>query len=217
MKTNEPHIRDSAWLWISRAGSLCAVLLGILFFLPITGLFLGRHLPIFQNGWLASLMGNWLTVIIRLHAGLLPAVPDPLFGLNVLDLVILFLVDEVIFVLAFPLLKERKLLAIIALIQPMIGILLFVFTQQVGRSAVMSSILTVCIVMLTLEREERFMEWIGIAGGVLVLLGDITVGIYPSPILATLTGLGYLLLTCWFILAAIHMFNASLRSPFIGK
>lgn len=205
-----------AQTWISRIGGGCALLLGILFLIPIFYVLMGRFLPDFLAGWMKPLSENWLTVIIRLHAAAIPVNPDPLSGFIILDLVILFLVDEVIFALAFPLLGIRNVGAVISLAQPPIGIILFVITQQAGRSAVMSSILTVCLVMLTREGENRILEWMGITGGGLLLLADITVGMIPTSFIANLAGVGYLILTIWFFIAALRLFQPAFFNSIEG-
>lgn len=205
-----------AQTWISRIGGGCALLLGILFLIPIFYVLMGRFLPDILAGWMKPLSENWLTVIIRLHATAIPVNPDPLSGFTILDLVILFLVDEVIFALAFPLLGIRNVGAVISLAQPPIGIILFVITQQVGRSTVMSSILTVCLVMLTREGENRILEWMGITGGGLLLLADITVSMIPTSFIANLAGVGYLILTSWFFVAALRLFQPAFSNSIEG-
>lgn len=210
MEQSESNSLTASWKWVSRSSAFCSLLLGGIFLIPLMVLAAGWLFHINLNAWLAPAANNWLITIMKLHAGLLSPTPDPLFGFNFLDFIILFLVNEVVFGLSFPLLKMKRWWVILAMLQPLIGMVLFITTQQAGRSSVMGGIFVLTLVQLpALTDLDRSTSWLGILGSLLLFLGDITTGIFSSISMAYLTATGYLLLTAWFFLAAIQLFRSA--------
>jgi hypothetical protein len=62
--------------------------------------------------------------------------------------------------------------------------------------------LVISAVMLRTNIFNKVTAFMGLLSGILLLVGDISVGIAPSNIIAILTGIGYMLLMTWFFLIA---------------
>lgn len=161
---------------------------------------------------LAGILGltggnNWLITIFRLLAGSNGAQLSQLYQLNSPDLVLLALVATTFIGLYLALHKTHPILAAIAAVQPPLGILLFLLTQNAGRSAVMGAGLAISLAML---RGDSFTKWIsrvGLVSSVLLFAGDLGTGLAPNRILAVSTGIGYVLLTGWLFAVAHRLFR----------
>jgi len=66
----------------------------------------------------------------------------------------------------------------------------------------MSTGLIILLVMLQNNIFNKLIAYMGILASALVLVGDFSVGIPHSNIIAALFGIGYVLLTVWFLLIA---------------
>jgi hypothetical protein len=184
-----------------------ALAAGIIFLIPVVAFILNGLQPASRTGPLSSIQNNWLVIIFKLLAGLDQGLSNALYGWNLLDFAILALVGATATGLYAALEGTTKPWSMIALALPFLGIVLFAATKIAGRSAVMASVLIFSILML---RSQPFNTWtasIGILAGVLLLAGDFGASAAPSIFLATLTGVGYLLLTAWFFLVAGGLFE----------
>jgi hypothetical protein len=152
-------------------------------------------------GWLASLAGLWLVVIFKLHSGFSGIGIGLLTGMNFLDLGILALVAIMHLGLYALLRKVSRVWAVVAAIQPLLGMALFLATNNAGRSALMGSVLVASFVMLRGGLVRKALAYMGIASSLLLLAGDFTAGVLPpSTLVASLFGAGYALLTAWFFI-----------------
>jgi hypothetical protein len=149
-------------------------------------------------GWLSSLAGLWLVVIFKLHSGFSGIGIGRLTGLKLVDLAILALVAVMHLGLYALLRKTSRVWAVVAAIQPLLGIALFLATANAGRSAVMGSALVASFVMLRGGSIRKAVAYMGIAASILLLAGDFTAGVVPpSPFIASLFAAGYALFTTW--------------------
>jgi hypothetical protein len=157
-------------------------------------------------GWLSPLAGLWLVVIFKVHSGFsgmgLPT------GLNLLDLAILTLVAVMHLGLYTLLRKTSRVWAVVAAIQPLLGMALFLATANAGRSAVMGSALVASFVMLRGGSVSKAVAYMGIAASLLLLAGDFTAGVVPpSTLIASLFAAGYALLTTWCFILGLWLWH----------
>jgi hypothetical protein len=153
--------------------------------------------------WLASVEDTWLLIIFKLHAGFDAVNIDQLSGLNILDLAILALAGVMHLGLYAELRGTSRVWSIAAVIQPFLGIALFLATEDAGRSAVMGSALVASLVMLRSPVFRGITAQLGILGSILLLVGDFSAGVTPaSTLMASLFAAGYTLLTMWFFQVA---------------
>lgn len=163
---------------------------------------------IFLVGIIAShSAGNWLMVIFRLHAGSSGAQMGQLHRLNVPDLVLLGLVAATYVGLYLALHTNHRILAAIATVQPLLGILLFLLTHNAGRSAVMGAGLVVSLAMLRGGPFSKWVAWTGLVSSALLLAGDLGTSLAPCTPLAIAAGLGYVLLVSWLLLVSRRLFQ----------
>ncbi len=193
---------DSAWKGVYKIGGVAALMVGALLLfaaidLGITGPQAGT-----LNGWLSLFEDNWLVVIFKLHVGFNGLQRDPLYGLNLLDIAIMALVGAVHLGLYAALRRTSKFWSIIALAQPFLGILIFMATKHAGRSGVLGAGLVISFVMLGSHSFGKATACVGILASILLLIGDISVGIVHSNLIPILIGIGYVLLTTWFFMVA---------------
>jgi hypothetical protein len=199
---------DSRWGWLYKTSGMAALLAGVLFLtavadLIITGLGSGS-LP----AWISPFENNWLVIIFKLHAGAGGVQIDKLQVFNFLDLAILALVGLTQLGLFAALFRTSKIWSFIALIQPFLGIVLFVATRSAGRSSVMGAGLIISAVMLRGKPFSKVSAYIGLVASALLLAGDLSAGaIPPSNLVATLFGIGYVLLIVWIFLVARRLFQ----------
>jgi len=201
------EITDIRWHWLYKLSGTAALGAGALLLIAaidliITGFRFGA-----TNGWLAVFQNNWLVVTIKLHAGFKGVGSNLLYALNLLDIAIMALIGMTYLGLYAALRRTSKILSLIALFQPFLGIVLFVATKSAGRSGVMGAGLVISFVMLRGNIFNKMTAFLGILSSILLLFGDISVGIAHSYIIATLTGFGYVLLTMWFFLIAQRLFQ----------
>jgi hypothetical protein len=198
---------DSRWNWLYKLSGAAALIVGVLFLIPVLDLIIARFQPGTANGWLWLFQDNWLVVIFKLHAGFKGVQSDQLFLLNYLDIAIMALVGTMYLGLYAALRKTSKIWPIVALAQPFLGIALFIATNSAGRSGVMGAGLVISIVMLRSDIFDKVTAYIGLLSSALLLFGDISVGIAHSFVIGVLTGIGYVVLTTWFFLIAQRLFQ----------
>jgi len=128
--------------------------------------------------------------------------------LNFLDIAILALVGTMYLGLYAALRRTSRIWSIIALMQPFLGIVIFIATANAGRSTVMGAGLVISAVMLRSNIFKRVTAYVGILANIILLIGDFSAGIIPSSnTVATLFGIGYVLLTIWFFIVAKTLFS----------
>jgi hypothetical protein len=132
-----------------------------------------------------------------MHAGFRGVQSNLLSQVDLLDLVILVLTATMYVGLYAALRNTSKIWSLIALAQPILGIVLFLATKSAGRSSVMGAELVISLVMMTSKVFNKRIAYIGILSSTLLLAGDLGASMAPSIILAVVTGTGYLLLVIW--------------------
>lgn len=191
-----------SWKWIYPISRAAALGVGILFLFALESVAWTGLSWTTDSTWLSWFENNWLVVIFKLYAGYSEITPDRLNGWNLLDFTILVMVSVTYIGLFIALKKSNKILALLALVQPFLGIALFLFTETAGRSTVMGASLVISIAMLRSQRFDRRIAFMGIISSVLLLIADFSVGLAPSRLLAIVTGLGYIFLMFWYFLVA---------------
>ncbi len=161
---------------------------------------------------LAGILGltkgdNWLITIFRLHAGSNGVQLIQLYRVNPLDLTLLALIATTYIGLYLALHRSHPVLAVIAAVQPPLGILLFVLTQNAGRSSVMGACLAISLAMVLGGPFSKWLGWIGLMCSILLLAGDLGTGLAPNHILAISTGIGYVLQVSWLFAVAYRLFR----------
>jgi len=197
---------DSNWSWLYKISGAAALIAGMLLLMGIVSLIASVLQTSTVNGWLSLFQNNWLIVIFKLHAEFSGIHADLLHGLNPLDIVFLVLVGFICLSLSTAFRKASKTWLLIAFALSLIGIILFIATQIVGRSTVMLVVLISSFVMLSNEIFSKVTIYTGILAGIFLLVGDLSVG-FHSNIITTLFGIGYLLLIAWFFLIAQRLFG----------
>lgn len=130
-----------------------------------------------------------------------------MYELNLLDIVILAIIGAMYLGLYVALKRTSKIWSIIALVQPLLGIALFLSTRSAGRSGVMGAGLVISVVMLRSDIFDKLIAYVGMLSSALLLFGDISVNITHSDVIAVLTGIGYVLLIVWLFLIAQRLFR----------
>jgi hypothetical protein len=142
---------------------------------------------------------NWLVTIFKLQAGSNTVQLSQLYQLNGLDPALLVLVATAYAGLYCALHRSHRILALIALMQPPLGLLLFLLTHNAGRSSVMGAGLVISFAILGGGPFGKRLGWIGLLSSALLLAGDLGTDLAPSTALAIATGLGYVLLIAWLL------------------
>jgi len=184
---------------------VASLIVGILLLFAVISLITTILESAATNGWLSLFQNNWLVKIFILHAEF-SGIQADLHGLNLLDIVILFLVSIICLSLSTAFRNASKVWAIIAFALSLIAIILFVTTQLAGRSTVMLAVLINSFVMLRDKTFGKVTIYMGILASVFLFVGDLTVGI-RSDMITALFGVGYVLLTTWFFLIAQSLFR----------
>jgi len=206
----DPEMVRSRWNWLYGMSGTAALLAGALFLISFIELTVFGPGIGSVPGWVASFQDNWLVVIFKLHAGIGGYQIDKLQVFNFLDFGILALVALMYVGLYAALRKTSKIWSFIALIQPFLGIGLFIATRSAGRSSVMGAGLVISAVMLRGDVFNKVIAGIGLLAGGLLLAGDLSVGaIAPSSLVAALFGVGYALLMAWLFLVGRRLFQIS--------
>jgi hypothetical protein len=202
-------ITDSRWTWLYRVGGTAALITGLGLLTAMISLIVLGLQPDATNDWFSRFQNNWLIVIFKLHAGFRGVQSDLLHGLNFLDMAILALVGMTCLSLYAALWRTSRIWSIIAMVHPFLGMVIFVATKTAGRCTVMGAGLVISCVMLQSRGRVfgKITACVGILASVLLLAGDFSVGIPHSNIVATLFGIGYVLLIIWFFLIGRRLFQ----------
>ena len=184
-----------------KVSSATSLTLGVMFILSAIGFIISIIFIGIDSNWFSLLQDNWLIVIFKLHAGIINISDDPLHGIHLLDIIILVLFSIMCYSLCIVLKKTNKIWSLIAFALSVISIILFIATQIAGRSTVMLIVMIFSIIMLKNKIFDKITISSGILAGVFLFIGDLTVGIH-SNIITVLSGIGYILLTTWFIRTA---------------
>lgn len=190
-----------------RIGSVAAFTLGVLFLLAAVSLIFSVLQSGRINAWLAPIQNNWLSILFQFNANI-GRTSANLLALNLLDAVILVLAGLLLLGLFAALRETSRVWAIVATIQPFLGLVLFLVTKMAGRSGVLGAVLVISIVMLRSRRFNKETAFVGILAGGCLLAGDMFTSFdAPSPLLASLLALGYVLLLGWFFLVGRILFQ----------
>lgn len=193
--------------WLYRISTASAFVSGLLFVIAIIDLIITTIRPGAIIGWLSPFQDNWLITIFKLHAGYNGVQIDLLQGLNFLDIAILAIIGLVQLGLYAALRSTSKICSIIALVQPFLGIAIFLATKSAGRSSAMGAVLVISIIMLSSGIFNKFLAYAGILASVLLLVGDFGASLAPSTIMAVLFGIGYILFIMWLFMIARKLFQ----------
>jgi hypothetical protein len=179
---------DPRWSWLYRIGGAAALIVLVLF---LIGALAGPVAP-FQD--------NWLSVLLKLNAGLGDVQEDSLSVLSFVDVAIMALTGTVYLALCAALWRTNKLWPAIAASMAFLGIALLIITHTAGRSGLLLGGLIVSAVMLRSRIFSRACAYAGmVAGALLLFVGDIGTALFaPSNIIAVSIGVGYLLWMGWF-------------------
>jgi hypothetical protein len=195
-----------------KVSSAISLLLGGMFILSAIGLIISIIFIGIDSNWFSLLQNNWLIVIFKLHAGIINISDDPSHGIHLLDILILVLFSIMCYSLRTVLKKTNKIWSLIAFVLSVISIILFIATQIAGRSTVMLVVMIFSIIMLKNKIFDKVTISSGILAGVFLFIGDLTVGIH-SNIITILFGIGYILLTTWFIRTARILLRLAYLQP----
>jgi hypothetical protein len=199
---------NSRWSWLYKTSGTAALLAGVLFLIALADLIITGLGHGTLQVWLSPFQNNWLVIIFKLHAGVAGFQVDKLQVFNFLDLAILALVAIMYLGLYAALHATSKIWSIIALIQPFLGMALFIATKSAGRSSVMGAGLVISAVMLRGNTFNKLIAYAGLLASGLLLAGDLSAGVIPpSSLVAALFGIGYVLLMLWLFLIARRLFQ----------
>jgi hypothetical protein len=193
------------WNWLHKIGGVAALTTGMLLLIGMVSLIFSILQNSITNGWLLLFQNNWLVKIFILHAEF-SNIHAALHGLNILDIVIMLLVSVICLSLSTTFKNASKVWSLVAFALSLIAIILFVVTQEAGRSTVMLAVLINSIVMLRDKSFSKVIASTGILASVFLFIGDLTVGIH-SGLITIFFGMGYMLLTAWFFLIAQNLFR----------
>jgi hypothetical protein len=196
---------NSRWGWLRKIGRVSALITGTLLLIGMISLIVSVFQPRTTNGWLSLLANNWLVKIFILHAEFSDIHVD-LHGLNLLDIFILLLVSVICLSISTIFRNARKVWSLIAFALSVIAIILFLATQNAGRSTVMLAVLILSFVMLRDKTFSKVTIYAGILAGVFLFVGELTLGVH-SNIITILFSIGYVLLITWFFLIAQSLFR----------
>jgi len=201
---------NARWHWLYRVSGTAATITGVLFLIAVASLIIAMLQPGVGANGLAQLQHNWLMVLFQLNAGFAGVQFDQLYGQNPLDITLLTLVAIVFLGLYIALRRPNRVWPLIATLQPILGLVLFLATKQAGRSAVMGAVLVISLVMLRNHCFSKVTATMGILAGVVLLIGDFnsTPSVHSNS-LALLIGIGYLILMSWFFLIAGRLLQLS--------
>lgn len=183
---------------------IVGIVISIVFLLLLIGIIglIGDFQPDTTIGWISN---NWLVKIIKLNLGISG---ESIYSFNFLDLLIMVLVG-ITFVALYPTLRKvSRVWTIIAICEPFVGIVVFIISHSAGRSAVLSGVLTISIIMLWSNNFNKLISSLGVLAGGLLLIGDI-LSVFALFIIAIIVDIGYLLVMIWSILIAFKFFRLS--------
>jgi hypothetical protein len=206
-QVTDAETADFGWNWLYKVSGAAALIAGVLVLIAGIDLITTGLQPSTIYSWLSLFGNNWLILLFKLHAGVNGVHLDHLYVLNLLDIVIMVLVATMFLGLYVALRRASEIWSIIALTQPFLGIVIFIATNSAGRSAVMGAMLVISFVMLRSNTFSNATAYVGILASVLLLVGDVSVSIARSSIIAILIAIGYVLLIIWFFLVGRRLFH----------
>jgi hypothetical protein len=143
----------------------------------------------------------WLLVLHDVNAGRSGVTPDALRGVQPVD-VVLLLLATLAYAGFWPRLGTvHPVWLALAIAQPLVGVVLLLVTRHVGRSGLLGGALVVAVLMVV-EDVWRVAGWLGIAGSLLLLVGDFGTGTRTDRLLAWAVAGGYGALFVWFWLVS---------------
>jgi hypothetical protein len=196
-----------SWKSLYRVGGAAALILGILFLIAVLSLIISVLQPGTMSGWLMPIQNNWLIVLFKINANFSGFHTGLLYCLNLLDSVILVLGGAMFLGLYAALRQTSKIWAIIAAVQPFIGIPLFIVTKVAGRLGIMGAGLVISFVMLRSNNFSKATAVMGILASGLLIAGDICTSDAPSIMIAVLIAIGYVLMVTWFFVISRRLFQ----------
>ncbi len=212
MVTANPGPKQSPNKWLHYAGATAAMTILILFLIGILDIITLQSLQFTTTNSLAVMSSNWLIVMLKMNMGW----SNP--GLNVinaLDLSIMALFCVLFLALYSTLRQTSKVLSVIMVCFPFLGIPLFIATGSIGRSTLLVGGLLASLVMLKSKTFTKTTAYIGIiASVILFFIGDLaTAFIASSNIIALCILTGYVLWIAWFLLIAKGLLQFERRRP----
>ncbi len=128
--------------------------------------------------------------LIKLHGGIIGE--KSLFGVNALDMIILILL-AIMCIFIFPILiKCNKIGKILLLIQPFLGIILYIITQETGRTLFFTTNLTLSLLLINSDIVKKKVAYIGIVANMCLLIPDISLAFIYSFALSIVMSIGFL-------------------------
>lgn len=199
--------------WLYRISAISAMILDALFLLAAIGLIITVLRPDGVDNRLMLIQNNWLVILFKLnmrfdgvHFGLIEY-------LNLLDSSLLVLAG-VMFVGLYPTLRPvSKTWVIVALAQPVAGLLIFIITGVAGRLGIMSGMLIFSAIMLKSDRFKKVTALIGILAGALLIVGDGFSAAALSMINAINLAVGYVLMLVWLFVVGRKLFRLGPVNP----
>lgn len=147
---------------------------------------------------------TWLAVLFEINTGIGSPPADPLRVANPLDVTVLALTGATIMAAWSLIPAPSRPWRLVSVALPFVGIVLLLATHLVGRSAVMGAGVVIAVAMARTPGLQP-LGYLGICANALLLVGDVTTGDSPEPFVATLVGVGYLLLLAWFALVGLRL------------
>ncbi|MHA1995162.1 MAG: hypothetical protein ACW97Z_11515 [Candidatus Hodarchaeales archaeon] len=178
-------------------GGIASLSIAVIFFFALIEL-MTNTFELFQQ--------NFVIRLIKQHAEYSESIEELLSVINLLDMSILVLVSITALAL-YPVLKDiNKSVAIIAVAQPFLGIILFLVTQEIGRTATFSTALTISAILLWNDRSDK-VALLGVLSASLILIPDISFMFVYSKLMAIIMSAGYLLFIPWWFLISLTLFH----------
>ena len=200
--------RHSGWDWLYPVGGAASLMVALLLLVAMISVIITGFRLDAINGWVHPFENNWLVVLAKLNAGFSSVHFDLLQRLNSLDLAIMALVAVMHLSLYATLRRTPKIGSVLAVLQPFLGMVLFIVTQTAGRSAVMGAGLVISCVMLRSTIFGKAIALLGILVNVPLLVGDFsTTPDSHSSIMAIIIGIGYVLLLVWLFQVARRLIH----------
>ncbi|MBY9008181.1 MAG: hypothetical protein KGD63_15685 [Candidatus Lokiarchaeota archaeon] len=200
MKNSKSKKLDILYKHSKLLGGIILLIIVSIFLLAIIEICIGG-IKLFQNLFIIKL--------IKVHTEIIEE--ESLVGINLLDMMILILL-VIITTSLYPILKHvNKVGAILAFVQPFIGILLFIITEETGRTAFFSTGLTIAIILLGSDVFNKKVIYVGLLANIFLLIPDICLAWLNSITLGVIMGIGYLLVIPFFILISWELISFNKR------
>jgi hypothetical protein len=157
--------------------------------------------------WLNTWHDNWLVLLYQMNITGSGYTAELLSVYNSIDMALMYLFDLLFIALYLVIRKQTRFFAALITILPFLGVVLLIFTHTAGRSALLIGVLLYSILMLRSAYFTQFTASCGIFGSILLFFGgDIASAILPpSPMIALVILIGYLLWIFWVALTGIRL------------